>query len=29
MEVPDAGHWILHEEPELTSRQMIEFFGAG
>jgi len=28
VEVPDAGHWLLHEEPELTSRQMIEFFSA-
>ena len=27
VEVPDAGHWLLHEEPELTSNQMIEFFG--
>lgn len=26
VEVPDAGHWLLHEEPEFTSRQMIEFF---
>jgi epoxide hydrolase 4 len=25
-EVPDAGHWLLHEEPELTSRVMIHFF---
>lgn len=24
--VPEAGHWILLEEPELTSRAMIEFF---
>ena len=22
-----AGHWLLHEEPDLTSRAMIEFFG--
>ena len=29
VEVPDAGHWLLHEEPELTSREMIEFFGQG
>ena len=28
VEVPDAGHWLLHEEPELTSDQMIEFFGS-
>jgi pimeloyl-ACP methyl ester carboxylesterase len=27
LEVPDAGHWLLHEEPELTSSQMIDFFG--
>jgi pimeloyl-ACP methyl ester carboxylesterase len=26
MEVPDAGHWILHEEPDLTSGAMIRFF---
>jgi pimeloyl-ACP methyl ester carboxylesterase len=26
MEVPDAGHWILHEEPDLTSGEMIRFF---
>ena len=25
--VPEASHWILQEEPELTSRVMIEFFG--
>lgn len=25
-EVPTAGHWLLHEEPDLTSRQMIEFY---
>lgn len=24
--VPDASHWILLEEPELTSREMIDFF---
>jgi pimeloyl-ACP methyl ester carboxylesterase len=24
--VPDATHWILHEEPELASTAMIEFF---
>jgi pimeloyl-ACP methyl ester carboxylesterase len=29
LEVPNAGHWLLHEEPELTSRQMIEFFRPG
>src|SRR5262245_31448018 len=28
LEVANAGHWILHEEPELTSRQMIDFFRA-
>ncbi len=28
VEVPNAGHWLLHEEPALTSRQMIEFFTA-
>ena len=27
VEVPDASHWILLEEPERTSREMIEFFG--
>ncbi len=27
--VPEASHWILHEEPELTSRVLIEFFGGG
>lgn len=26
VELPDAGHWLLHEEPELTSQQMIELF---
>ena len=26
VELPDAGHWLLHEEPERTSREMIEFF---
>jgi pimeloyl-ACP methyl ester carboxylesterase len=29
VEVPNAGHWLLHEEPELTSREMIQFFRAG
>jgi pimeloyl-ACP methyl ester carboxylesterase len=29
VEVPNAGHWVLHEEPALTSREMIEFFRAG
>lgn len=29
VEVPNAGHWLLHEEPELTSNQMIEFFRGG
>jgi pimeloyl-ACP methyl ester carboxylesterase len=28
VEMPDAGHWLLHEEPQATSRQMIEFFAA-
>ncbi len=28
VEVPNAGHWLLHEEPDLTSQQMIEFFQA-
>jgi pimeloyl-ACP methyl ester carboxylesterase len=27
LELPDAGHWLLHEEPELTSNEMIAFFG--
>lgn len=22
----DAGHWLLHEEPRVTSRLMIDFF---
>ncbi len=25
-ELPDAGHWLLHEEPERTSEEMIAFF---
>lgn len=29
IEVPNAGHWLLHEEPELTSRQLIEFLRPG
>jgi pimeloyl-ACP methyl ester carboxylesterase len=24
--LPDAGHWLLHEEPDVTSRAMIDFF---
>jgi len=28
VEIPDAGHWLLHEQPERTSREMIEFFNA-
>jgi pimeloyl-ACP methyl ester carboxylesterase len=24
--LPDAGHWLLHEQPEETSRLLIEFF---
>ena len=27
MAIPHAGHWLLHEEPDVTSRVMIEFFG--
>jgi pimeloyl-ACP methyl ester carboxylesterase len=27
VEIPNVGHWLLHEEPERTSREMIEFFG--
>lgn len=26
VEVHDAGHWLLHEEPQFTSRMMVEFF---
>lgn len=26
--LPDATHWLLHEEPKLTSDEMIEFFSA-
>jgi pimeloyl-ACP methyl ester carboxylesterase len=25
-EIPDAGHWLLHEEPQRTSQVMIDFF---
>ena len=25
--LPEAGHWLLHEEPERTAREMIDFFG--
>ncbi|HVM96782.1 MAG TPA: alpha/beta hydrolase [Candidatus Acidoferrales bacterium] len=25
IEVAEAGHWLLHEEPEMTSQKMIEF----
>ena len=28
VEIPNVGHWLLHEEPEATSREMIEFFRA-
>jgi len=28
VEVPNAGHWLLHEEPDLTSQQMIDFFSS-
>lgn len=27
-EIPDATHWVLLEEPELTSRMLIQFFEA-
>lgn len=26
VQLPDVGHWLLHEEPEETARLMIEFF---
>ncbi|MGH0030633.1 MAG: alpha/beta fold hydrolase [Myxococcota bacterium] len=26
VQLPDAGHWLLHEEPEETSRLLVEFF---
>lgn len=26
LEVPGSGHWILHEEPDLTTRILAEFF---
>jgi pimeloyl-ACP methyl ester carboxylesterase len=26
VEIPNVGHWLLHEEPERTSREMVEFF---
>lgn len=29
LEVANAGHWLLHEEPELTSRELSEFFRPG
>ena len=29
LEVTNAGHWLLHEEPELTSRELITFFQPG
>ena len=25
--VPTASHWVAHDEPELVSRLLIEFFG--
>jgi pimeloyl-ACP methyl ester carboxylesterase len=28
LEVPDATHWILLEEPELTGLEMVRFFGS-
>ena len=28
VEMPDAGHWLLHEQPEATSRQLVDFFSA-
>jgi pimeloyl-ACP methyl ester carboxylesterase len=29
VELPDATHWLLHEEPDATSRAMVEFFREG
>lgn len=26
VELGTAGHWVLHEEPEMTSRELIDFF---
>jgi pimeloyl-ACP methyl ester carboxylesterase len=26
VELPDAGHWLLHEEPEETARLLVEYF---
>ncbi len=26
VKIDNAGHWLLHEEPETTSRQLIDFF---
>ena len=26
VELPDVGHWLLHEEPEETARLLVEFF---
>jgi pimeloyl-ACP methyl ester carboxylesterase len=26
VQLPEATHWLLHEEPEVTSNQMVEFF---
>jgi pimeloyl-ACP methyl ester carboxylesterase len=28
VEVPEASHWILLEEPDLTGREMVDFFGS-
>jgi len=29
VELPDVGHWLLHEEPERTAQLLVEFFAAG
>lgn len=29
LEFPDATHWVLHEQPERTSRALIDFFREG
>jgi len=26
VEMPNAGHWLLHEQPQATGRQLVEFF---
>ena len=28
VEIPNAGHWLLHEEPAHTSQLLIDFFQA-